>query len=118
MRKMLARVTRLSNSIAITTHASPKAQDEPPHSLRLHSSQFENGETSDKKARKEKKKQRRLDHERAQKDSGSTPVADVNAYNGSSGVCKDLSQIKCFNCNKKGHYSRNCPEPRKDAPEN
>ena len=78
----------------------------------LHSSRSENGEISDKKAQKKKKKQSCLDHERARRDSGSTPAANVNAYNVSSGVCKDLSQIKYFNCNKKGHYSRNCPEPR------
>ena len=24
----------------------------------------------------------------------------------------DLSKVKCFNCNEKGHISRNCPKPR------
>ena len=24
----------------------------------------------------------------------------------------DLSKIKCFNCDEKGHISRNCPKPR------
>ena len=81
MQRTPAQVTRLSNSTAVTTHASLKAQEGPPHSSRLHSSRSENGETSDKKARKEKKKQRRLDHERARRDSGSAPAADVNVYN-------------------------------------
>ena len=25
----------------------------------------------------------------------------------------DLSKVKCFNCDKKGHISRNCPRPRR-----
>ena len=25
----------------------------------------------------------------------------------------DLSKVKCFNCNEKGHISRNCPKPRR-----
>ena len=25
----------------------------------------------------------------------------------------DLSKVKCFNCDKKGHISRNCPKPRR-----
>ena len=54
-----------------------QAQGEPPHSSRLHSSRSENGETSDKKAWKEKKKQRRLDHERARRASGSIPAATL-----------------------------------------
>ena len=27
---------------------------------------------------------------------------------------KDASEIMCFNCNKKGHYSNRCPEPPKN----
>ena len=25
---------------------------------------------------------------------------------------KDLSEVKCFSCNKYGHYAKNCPESR------
>ena len=25
----------------------------------------------------------------------------------------DLSKVKCFNCDEKGHISRNCPKPRR-----
>ena len=72
-------------------------------------------ETSDKKARREKKKHRRLDQQRDQgrKDTSSTPATGAN-----SGTRKDMSQIMCFNYNKKRHYLRNCSEPRKDMSKN
>ncbi|KAJ5137893.1 hypothetical protein N7526_004126 [Penicillium atrosanguineum] len=28
---------------------------------------------------------------------------------------KDLSTIKCYNCDQKGHYKRNCPAPKKES---
>lgn len=73
------------------------------------------GETSDMKAWKEKK-QRRLENERARKDSNpATGVNASDASNVSSGARNDLSEVTSFNCDKKGHYSRNCPELRRDA---
>ncbi len=30
-----------------------------------------------------------------------------------NGVCKNLSYITCFNCDKKSHYVDKCSEPRK-----
>ena len=72
-------------------------------------------EKSDKKAWRKKKKHRRLDQQRDQgrKDTSSTPTPGAN-----SGTRKDMSQITCFNCNKKGHYLRNCSEPRKNVLKN
>jgi hypothetical protein len=28
---------------------------------------------------------------------------------------KDISYITCWNCNKKGHYSSTCPEPKRGS---
>ena len=79
------------------------------------SSPNESSETSDKKVWREKKKHRRLDQQRdqGQKDSSSTPATGAN-----SGTWKDMSQITYFNCDKKGQYSRNCSEPRKNVSKN
>lgn len=70
------------------------------------------------KARKEKKKKAQKD-KRDRKDSN--PASGVNATDTSSGkTCKqkDISQITCYNCDKKGHYATKCPEPRKDSSKN
>ena len=75
------------------------------------SSRLDSGETSGKKARKEKKKKYHQEHKN---DSG-TPATGVNADNVASGRApKELSHITCFNCDKKGHYADKYPERRKD----
>ena len=79
------------------------------------SSRPENSEIADKKARREKKRQRRLDQARDRKGSESTPATGANTSNGTS---RDVSQITCFNCNKKGHYASTCRESKKDASKN
>ena len=67
----------------------------------------QNSEPSDK-ARKDKKKKQH----KAKRDS--TPATGVNkAEVGDHRAKKDISEISCYNCNKKGHYSNKCPEPRK-----
>ena len=70
------------------------------HSLQSHPSEQVRA-TSDKKTRREKKQQRRRDYERAQINSG-TP-------NASGRTPQDLADVACFNCDRKGHYARNCP---------
>ena len=93
---------------------SKKARYKPPHFSHLHFLRSKNGKTSDKKARKEKKRQRRLEYEQAQNDSGSTPTTNVNAPNVTTTARQDLSHITCFNCDKKGHYATKCSKPMKD----
>ena len=91
------------------------ASNKPPYSL-----QSENGNTSNKKARKmKKKKQRHRDTEQAGK--GSTPATGVNVSGPISKIHprhKDPSPIICYNCNKKGHYADHCSEPRKNTSKN
>ena len=116
-RKMVQRYPR-GNHPAYTTVAKFQAstrdpQDEPPRFSYPHSSRSKNSETSEKSFRKEKKKQRRLDHKQARKDS--TSDAGVHTSNVTSMARKDLSHITCFNCNKKGHYATKCSELRKNS---
>ena len=87
-----------------------KKSTQPPSSG---SPRLDNDDFAEKKARKEKKKKFCL--EQARKDS-STPATGFNATSTNGG--RDLSQTVCYNCNKKGHLSRNCPEPKKDTSKN
>lgn len=60
-----------------------------------------------------KKKQRYLDHKRAQKNS--ILATCVYATNVARTACKDLSFNTCFNYNKKCLFATKCPEPRKNS---
>ena len=75
------------------------------------------GSEPSEKAKKDKKFWRDKRGPREPKDS-TTPASGVNAAEvGSKGRRKnkkDVSEITCFNCNKKGHYSNSCPEPSKN----
>ena len=74
------------------------------------------------KARKEKKKEQQQRDQERQK--GSTPATGVNtAQTGephqkkkkkhrSDKAPRDTSQVKCYNCQKMGHYATTCPEPK------
>ena len=67
----------------------------------------QNSEPSYKAKKNKKKKQHKAKWD-------STPATGVNkAGVGDHRTKKDISEILCYNFNKKGHYSKKCPESRK-----
>ena len=80
---------------------------------------FDSAETSEK-ARKEKKKNNRRNKRDRRAREGSTPAIEVNTTDADGSKKKkngsnrrDPSEVVCYNCNKKGHYSNKCSEPPK-----
>ena len=109
--KLHASIQDLRNESSASSAWHP--QNEPPRSSHPHSLRSKSGKTSERDFRREKKKQRHLDHEQTRKDS--TPDAGVHAPNVTSTAHKDLSHTTYFNCNKKGHYTTKCLEARKNS---
>ena len=85
-------------------------QYNPPHFSHPHSSRSEN--CPDRKARKEKKKKHR--REQAQRGSIFTSATNVNVASTNGGARRELNQVTCYSCLKKGHYTDKCTEPNKD----
>ena len=73
------------------------------------STSTQDSEPSDK-ARKNKKKKQHKDKRDSTNLSTGVNTAEVGDK---SRRKKDVSEITCYNCNKKGHYVTKCPEPRK-----
>ena len=74
----------------------PKAKTSEPAST-------QDSEPSDKARRGRRRRQ----HKR----ESTTPATGVNKAEVTKK--KDISEVKCYNCNKKGHFATKCPEPRK-----
>ena len=99
------------------TEESRSKPQEPKASAPQHQA-----EASEKARKEKKKKDRRRDRERRE---GSTPATGVNtAQTGephqkkkkkhrSDKAPRDTSQIKCYNCQKMGHYATTYSEPKK-----
>ena len=62
-------------------------------------------EPSDKARRGRKRRQHK------DKRDSTNPATEVNKAE--VGKKKDISEVKCYNCNKKGHFATKCPEPWK-----
>ena len=89
-----------------------KPKSRPQESKALASQRSDSFETS-KQAWKEKKKKDKR-HRGQKPQEGSTLATKVNNTSaGGSQSQKNVSQVICFNCNKKKHYSNKCPEPLK-----
>ena len=76
---------------------------------------LDNNDFAEKKVYKEKKMKFCL--EQAWKDL-STLAIGFNTTSTNTNGGRDLNQIVCYNCNKKEHLLRNCPEPNKNMSKN
>ena len=75
-------------------------------------------EPYDKTRKDKKKKQHRNKRDSREPKDFTTPASEVNVAEVGGKIKrrnkKDVSEITCFNCNKKGHFSNRCPEPPKN----
>ncbi len=77
------------------------------------SQRLEPGPEDSEKARKEKKKKAFRKRRGKGRREGSAPATGSNAESTVGKKNRDLSQVTCYTCNKKGYYSRDCTEPPK-----
>ena len=95
-----------------------------PQSITSWSASLHQAETSEKAHKEKKKKNRRFGREQQQE--GATPTIRINIIKTgeqkkknkdrscSDMTTQDVSQLMCWNCNQKGHYSNACPKPSKN----
>lgn len=76
-------------------------------------SPFQQGKISER-ARKKKKKRWQRGKSEKKEANFNTSTTGVNMTNTNKSQKKNASRVVCYNCNKKGHYFRNCTKPKKD----
>ena len=91
-----------------------------PQESKVPALQRSNSAETSEKAWKEKKKNDCQNKKDCRAREGSTPATGVNTTDADDSKKKrsgsnrrDPSEVVCYNCNKKGHYSNKCPEPPK-----
>ncbi len=94
-----------------TRQQEPKPSGLAPHQCN------EANQGKEKKFRRDTKKLWRRQEQKDQKEqkdnsgSGGTSAVGANSLGTKK---KENSRIICYNCNKKGHISRNCSEPQRN----
>ena len=95
-----------------------KLKSKPQKSKALAPQRFDNAETFEKAWKKKKKNNWKFWQSRRSDDVSSRVTAAIGGNMTNNPVRgswpqKDVSQIICYNCNKKGHYATKCPKPPK-----
>ena len=79
----------------------------------LASASTQDFEPSDKARKNKKKKQHKDKRDLSESRDSITPATGVNKAKVGGKRKNDISEITCYNCNKKGYYATKCPETRK-----
>ena len=77
------------------------------------SASTQDSEPSNKARKKKKKKQHKDKRDSREPRDSSTSATRVNKAEVGGRRKKDISEVTCYNCNKKEHFTTKCPEHRK-----